>query len=53
MRTCMVNHRPHYDDDATIAVTELTRNSFYILFPAKGIMNYAQINSSPLYVCIN
>jgi len=28
----------------------LTRNSFDILFPAKGIMSYRQIISSSLYV---
>ena len=28
----------------------LTRNCFYILFPAKGIMSYRQINSIRLYV---
>ena len=33
---------PHYDADATM-VPDLTRNSFYILFPAKGIMSYRQI----------
>ena len=43
----------HYDADETIAVPELTKNSFYILFPAKGIMNYRQIISSRLYVRIN
>jgi len=29
----------------------LTRSSFYILFPAKGIMSYRQIISSYLYIC--
>jgi len=28
----------------------LTRNSFHILFPGKGIMSYRQIFSSRLYV---
>jgi len=28
----------------------LTRNSFYILFPAKGIVSYRQIISNRLYV---
>jgi len=36
-----------------MAVPELTRNSLYILFPVKGIMNYRQIISSRLYVRIN
>jgi len=53
MRTCKVTRGPHYDADETIAVPELTKNSFYILFPAKGIMNYRQIISSRLYVRIN
>jgi len=48
MRTYKITRGPHYDADATIAVPELTRNSFYILFPAKGIMNYRQIISSRL-----
>jgi len=43
-----VTRGTHYDADATMAVPELTRNSFYILFPAKGIMNYRQIISSRL-----
>jgi len=29
----------------------LTRNTFHILFSAKGIMSYRQIISSRLYVC--
>jgi len=53
MRTCKVTRGPHYDADETIAVLELTKNSFYILIPAKGIMNYRQIISSRLYVRIN
>jgi len=53
MSTYMVTRGPHYDADATMAVPELTRNSFYILFPVKGIMNYRQIISSRLYVRIN
>jgi len=39
MRTYEVTRGPHCDADATIAVPELTRNSFYISFPAKGILN--------------
>jgi len=35
IRTCEVTRGPHYDADAKIAVPELTRNRFYILFPAK------------------
>jgi len=31
----------------------LTRNSFYILFPAKGIVSYRQVVSSRLYVRLN
>jgi len=44
---------PHYD-----AVTQqwrfvnLTRNSFYVLFPEKGIVSYRQIISSRLYVSL-
>jgi len=37
---------PHCDAEATIAVPECTRSSFYILFPAKRVMNYRQIISS-------
>jgi len=37
----------------TVAVPELIRNSIYILFTVKGIMNYRQINSSRLYVGVN
>jgi len=40
MRAYKVNRGPHYDADTAIAVPELTRNSLYILFPAKGVMNY-------------
>jgi len=53
MRTSEVTRGPHYDADETIAVPELTENSFYILFPRKGIMNYRQIHSSRFYVRIN
>jgi len=53
MRTYKVARGPHYDADATMAVPELIRNSFDILFPAKGVMNYRQIISSRLYVRIN
>jgi len=35
IKTCKVTRGPHHDADATIAVPELTRNRFYILFPAK------------------
>ena len=28
----------------------LTRNSFYVLFPAKGVVSYRQVISSRLYV---
>jgi len=45
MRTYKGTRGPHYDADATITVLELT---FYILFPAKGIMSYRQIISSRL-----
>jgi len=40
-----VTHRPHYDPDATMVVSELTGNSFSVLFPVKDIMNYRQIIS--------
>jgi len=53
MRAYEVTHGPHYDADATIEVPKLTRNSFYILFPAEGIMNYRKINSGHLYAGIN
>jgi len=48
MRTYKVTRGPHYDVDTTIPVPELTRNRFYILFPAKGVINYRQIISSRL-----
>jgi len=50
MRSCKVTRGPYYDANATITVLEL---KFYILFPAKGIMNYRQIISVRLYVRIN
>jgi len=53
MRTYKVTRGPHYEADATMAVHELTRNSFYIFFPAKDIMVYRQIISSRLHVSIN
>jgi len=53
MRTYRVTGGPHHDADATMAVPEITRNSFYILFPAEDIMNYRKIISSRLYVHIN
>jgi len=46
MGTYKVARGPHYDAEAAMAVPECTRNSFYILFPAKGVMNYRQIISS-------
>jgi len=51
--TYKVTCGPHCDADATMAASEFTRNSFYILFPAKDIMNYRQVISSWLYVRIN
>jgi len=36
MRIYKVTTQPHHDADATMAVPK-PRNSFYILFPAKGI----------------
>jgi len=53
MRTYKLTLGPHYVADATMSVPELTRNSFYILFPAKGVMNYKHIISGRLYVRIN
>ena len=53
MRTYKITSGPHYNADATMSVPELTTISFYILFPAKGIMNCRQIISSRLYVRIN
>ena len=50
VRTYKVIHGLHYDADAKITVLEL---KYYILFPAKGIMNYRQIISSHVYVHIN
>jgi len=52
MRVSEVTRGPYYDADATTEVPKLTRNSFYILFPAEGIMNYTKINSGCLYVGI-
>jgi len=48
MRTYKVTCGPHYDADTAVAVPELTSNSFYILFPAKGVINFRQIISSRL-----
>jgi len=48
MRTYKVTRGSQYDADATVEVPERTRNSFHILFPAKGIMNYMKIISSRL-----
>jgi len=48
MRTYKAIRGPQYDADATIVVPELTRNSFYILFPANGTINDRQIISSHL-----
>jgi len=53
VRTYKVTSGRHYIADATMSVPELTTNSFYILFPAKGVMNYKQIISSLLSVRIN
>jgi len=53
MRTYEVARGPHYDADAIIEIPKLTRNSFYILFPVEGIINYRKINSGHLYVGIN
>jgi len=39
MRTHKVTRGPHYIADATMSASEFARNSIYILFPAKGIMN--------------
>jgi len=39
MSTDKVTREPHHDAEATMAVPELTRNSFHILFPVKDIMN--------------
>jgi len=38
MSTYKVTRGPHYNADTTMAVPELTRNSFYILFPVKGTL---------------
>jgi len=47
----MTTRGPYYEADATMAVPELYyRNSFNILFPAKGIVNYRQIIPNRLYV---
>jgi len=53
IRTFKVTRGPHYDADTTVGVPELTRNSFYILFPANGIMKYKQIIYGRLYVSVN
>ena len=53
MGTYKVARGPHYDAEAAMAVPECTRNSFYILFPAKGVMNYRQIFVAVTHVRIN
>jgi len=50
MRTYKVTRESRYDADPISAVPELARNSFYILFPAKGIVSYRQIISRSIYV---
>jgi len=50
IRTYEATGWPNYDADATMAVPEPYKNSFYILFLAKCIVSYGQIISSRLYV---
>jgi len=50
MRTYKTTRGPHYEADATTPVRKLTRNSFYILFPAKGTLNIGRIGRSFLAV---
>jgi len=49
MRTSKATRGQHHADEK-MAVLNLTRNRFYILFPAKGIVSYKKIISSLLYV---
>jgi len=58
MRT-LSNPGPHYDTNATMEIGDiwtslltLTRKSFHILFPAKGVVCYSKIISSRLYVLL-
>jgi len=54
LRTCKVTRGLRYGYDVTIAVPGLTKSCFYIIFSAKGIMNYSLIISvHRLYVRIN
>ena len=53
MKAYEVTRGQHYDADAIMAVPKLTWNSFYILVPAEGLMNYKKIDSGRLYVRIN
>jgi len=39
-RPYKVTRRLHYDADAIVVYLKPTRNSFYILFPAKSIVSY-------------
>jgi len=36
----MATRGPHHEAGARMAVPEITRNNFYILYPAKGIVSY-------------
>jgi len=51
MNTYEVTRGPHYDADATVVVPEpyYSRNNFYIVFPAVGIVSYKQIISRHLF----
>jgi len=49
MRTYKVARGPHYDADKT-QYPNLTNNSFYTLFPVKGIMSCKQIIPSHIYI---
>jgi len=50
IRTYKVTQGTHYDVTQQWRYLIFTRNSFYILFPAKGMVSYRQIISSRLYV---
>ena len=50
IRTYKVTRGPHYDDDATMVVSELERKKLLHLFPAKSVVSNRQIVSSSHYV---
>jgi len=51
MGSYKVTRGPHHDLTQQWRYLNLSKNSFYILFPAKGFVSSGQIISSRLWVC--